>query len=283
MTSEEALDAVREYAQTGSQHAFARIVRAHVDLVYGAALRQVHGDVHLAEDVTQAVFIVLSRKAKSIRDKTVISGWLVKTARFCAHDALKRHYRQSRHEREAAAMRPTSYQPSTASALELNELLPHLDEALSHLPTRDRDAIVLRFLEQRSMRQVSKALGTTEEAAKKRVARAVGKLRHSFIRTGSPLSVPAVEGALRAYVPPEAPPALATTVLASIFSAGKASVASVAIADGAMQMMRSTKWMLTAVLGGTAVLIVLIPLIWWQVHLTAPTQSDTPTQQTVSK
>lgn len=282
MTPQEARIAVQEYARSGSQHAFARIVRDHVDLVYASALRQVRGDASLAEDVTQAVFIVLARKAKSLSEKTIISGWLVKTARFCANDAIKRHYRQVRHEREAAAMRPTSYQPSTASELEMTELLPHLDDALATLSTTDRNAIVMRYLQRRSLKDVSAALGTTEEAAKKRVARAVGKLRLSFIRVGAALPAPAFTQAIEGYRPEAAPPALATTILASVF-AGKASVASVAIADGAMQMMRSAKWILTAAVGGTAVLAILVPLLLWQFRASLFPHVEQPTQQTATR
>lgn len=282
MTPQEARSAVQEYARSGSQHAFARIVRDHVDLVYASALRQVRGDASLAEDVTQAVFIVLARKAKSLSEKTIISGWLVKTARFCANDAMKRHYRQVRHEREAAAMRPTSYQPSTASELEMTELLPHLDDALATLSTNDRNAIVMRYLQQRSLKDVSAALGTSEEAAKKRVARAVGKLRLSFIRVGTAAPPAAFTQAIESYRPPAAPPALATTILASVF-AGKASVGSVAIADGAMQMMRSAKWMLTAAVGGATVLAILIPLLLWQFRTNVFPHPEQPTPQTATR
>src|SRR5262245_3471592 len=253
MTPSESAQALGEYVQNGSQDSFARIVQAHIDLVYAASLRQVR-DPHMAEDVTQAVFIVLARKAKSLSPGTILAGWLIRTARFCAKDALKQRRRQLLREREAAAMKSNSIQPSAAAEIYLKEMLPHLDHALSKLSDKDRAAVALRFLEQRSLRDVSLALGTSEEAAKKRVARAVDKLRAGFSHTTAPSELNTVVSALAAYSNPTAPDHLASRVVGA--AEGKSfSATSLKIAEGALRTMRQNGWKLAAVLGGTAVLI----------------------------
>ena len=194
------------HVETRSEESFRALMARYVDLVYSSAMRQV-GNHATAEDITQAVFTVLARKAASLTRETVLAGWLVRAARYAALDALKLEARRAQRERAAAELEEPMTQPCEGEA-GWEQMAPHLDEALSQLSRGDRDAVVLRFFEKRSWREVGETLGSNENAARVRVGRAVEKLRTYFRKRGVAVSSASLTAALLANSVQAAPAGL---------------------------------------------------------------------------
>lgn len=167
---------LRDYAERQSETAFAELVRRHVDLVYSAALRMVC-DAHLAQDVTQGVFVALAQNARQLTEHPVLSGWLHRTARNQAANMIRSETRRRTREQEAVAM---NLQNETEADWETISL--YLDDALCQLDGADRDALMLRYFERKSAREMAGILGLSEEAAQKRVSRAVESLSEFFTK-----------------------------------------------------------------------------------------------------
>ena len=246
------LNLLREYARNNSEAAFAALVSRHVNLVYSVALRQVC-DLHLAEEITQAVFVILARKADSLDDKTILPGWLCRTARYASANALTIQRRRQHREQEAY-MQSTLNEPEPAETW--NQIAPLLDGALEQLGQKDHDALVLRFFENRTFAEVGATLGASEDAAKMRVNRALEKLRKFFTKRGVSSTTAIIAGMIAANSVQAAPVALAKSVIAVAIAKGAAASGStLTLIKGALKIMAWTKAKITVF---TAVGILLV-------------------------
>ena len=214
---------LRRYVRDRSESDFAEVVRRHLNLVYSSALRQVNGDTYLAQDVAQWVFTDFARKAPTLTNHRVLAGWLFTSTRFAAAKLVRGEQRRRVREQEAQLMQEISRADSSASC-DWARVRPVLDEVLGELGERDREAILLRYLEGSDFAQVGEKLALSENAARMRVDRAVDKLRALLARRGVTSTAAALTLALANQAVVAAPAGLAVTVtgtaLASVVAGG---------------------------------------------------------------
>ena len=244
------LELLRRYAEEQSDAAFEMLVKRYVNLVYSAALRSVETPAE-AEEITQAVFIILARKARSLRKGTILSGWLYQTARLTAANFRRREIRRARREKEAHMQSLVNESESDPWP----QVAPLLDQAMGGLNEKDRNAIVLRFFERKSLSEVGNAFGTSEDAAKMRVSRALEKLRKFFTKRDVTLSSAVVATAVSAHSVQAAPLDLATAVAVAATKASAVALPTLTLVKGTLNLMAWTKAK-TAIVVAAGVLLV---------------------------
>ena len=234
---------LRDYTGGRSEAAFAELVRRHVDLVYCAAMRMVH-DAHLAEDVTQSVFVVLARDARRLTGRSVLSGWLHRTAQNIAAQTVRTDVRRRAREQEAAAMNDL-LAPEPDAPWE--QIAPQLDAALGELSEPDRDALLLRYFERKSAGEMAQTLGISDEAAQKRVSRAVERLRQFLAKRGVTVGATGLVIVISANAVQAAPAGLGVAISTAVLLSGNVvSTSTVIAATKAIAMTTLQKTLITA-------------------------------------
>ncbi|MDR3377346.1 MAG: sigma-70 family RNA polymerase sigma factor [Verrucomicrobiae bacterium] len=245
------MELVRDYARRNSEAAFAELVRRQVNLVYSAALRHT-GIAAQAEEITQAVFIILARKAAGLREGTVLEAWLFETTRLTALSFLRAERRRQFREQEAYMQ--STLQDNAPDPV-WHRISPLLDEAMMRLGAKDREAVMLRYFKEQSLRETAAGLNISEAAAQKRVNRALEKLRSFFSKRGVSSTTVIIATTISANSVHAAPAALAKSV--SVIAAAKgaaASTSTLTLIKGALKLMAWTK-MKIAVVTGAAILL----------------------------
>ena len=273
---------LHDFAENGSETAFRTLVERHLSLVYASALRQLN-DHHLAEEVTQAVFILLAQKAASLAHRCVVAGWLHRTTHFVAQRTRRSEGRRREREQKAFAMQDSG---TTSPEAAWSDLAPLLDQALLQLSDADRHAILLRFFEQRNYREIAVALGLGEEAAKKRVNRALEKLRGFLGQWGVSVSLVTLGTLLSEHGVEAAPAHLARPILDQALKPNPAHPPPAIVAHLVLvtlqawrqaSRLRIAGWLISGIAGLTLVLAPLLPDLL--IHLRNP---PTPVAQPIA-
>jgi RNA polymerase sigma factor (sigma-70 family) len=241
------LDLLGQFSRDHSQEAFTALVNRHLNLVYSAALRQVRS-TQIAEEVSQTVFTTLARQAGSLQPRTILTAWLYQVTRNAAVDVVRREARRQAREQIAFQMSETN-DPAT----DWKHLEPLLDDAMNSLEETDRTAILLRFFENKSLREVGEQLAISEDAAQKRVSRAVDNLRGYFSSRKIATTAGAIAAAVSAHAVQAAPAALFTSVTAGAMLASGTLSATTALSTAKIIAMTATQKIIIAVLAAGAI------------------------------
>ena len=243
---------LRQYTEQNSEEAFATLVTRHVNKVYSVALRHTRNP-HQAEEITQAVFVILARKSPHLGKRVILSGWLYQTARLTAVTFIRSEIRRARREQEAYMQTLLNDNESDVWP----HIAPWLDEAMAGLNETDRHAVVLRFFDGKSMKEIGTALGANEDAAKMRLNRAVEKLRWFFKKRGIVLPAAVLTAAISANSVQAAPAVLTKSITAVVIAKGtSASGSTLTLVKGVLKLMAWTKTK-TVIVVGVGILIAL--------------------------
>jgi RNA polymerase sigma factor (sigma-70 family) len=260
MADQTDMDLLREFAARHNEAAFTALVERHLPMVYSVALRFV-GNGPDAEDVTQAVFVILTRKIPQLRRRLTLTGWLYETTRLTARQCLRTRARRQTRDQEVYMQ---STLDSAGTDTVWRQLGPHLEAAMSRLGEHDRTLLALRFYENKTGAEAAALLGIGEEAAHKRTARALDKLRQSFVKCGVSSTTAMLAGAISANSVQGAPVGLVVTISATAVKGVAVGAAVTSIVKGTLKIMTFAKIQLaigisTAILLAGGVATVALP------------------------
>lgn len=255
------------YARERAEAAFAELVRRYLGLVYHAALRQVGGDAHAAEEVSQRVFTLLARKAGTLSGHATIVGWLHTTTRWIARETVRAERRRRVREQEAYLMSELAKHDTAAA--EWERLRPVIDEAIAGLNECDREAVLLRFFAGLPLAQVGARLSVSENTARMRVERALEKLQARLVRRG----ITSIAAALGGVLGGQAATALPAGVMSGVMAAALAPTGGIAAAGagGWMLFMTASKTIWTA---GFVLLLASGGVAFWEMHGRAAARAE---------
>ena len=229
MHEEPDIQLLRNYAERGCENSFRALVARHTNFVYSAAIRQVHSP-DLACDIAQSVFTDLARKAQAvsdkISDKSSLVGWLHYGTRYLALNHLRDARRRFTNEKQAMEQLLTN----SESQADWGMVGPVLDEALESLREEDREALLLRYFKDYDFSAVGLALGVSDDAAQKRVSRALERLREFFVKRGITISASGLAVVLSANAIQAAPVGLAVTISSAALLTGTTALTATALA-----------------------------------------------------
>ena len=257
---------LQRYTRDRAEDAFGELVHRHLNLVYSAALRQVQSP-QLAKDVSQSVFNDLARSAGQLKKNTVLSAWLYEVTRRTAIDFIRQETRRKMREQAYTEMNVID----ATTDENWRDVLPHLDAAMEELESADRAAVLLRFFENKSLREVGEELGVSDEAARKRIGRAVERLRKFLSERG----VAVGSGGLIVLVTANALHAAPAGLAASISSTAFATAATVTASSGAAKLLAKGPLQKVLIIAGVGVATVAVVLI--SSHLTDSKPQSTTT------
>jgi RNA polymerase sigma factor (sigma-70 family) len=247
------IELLRRFVEQHSEADFAVLVRRQIDLVYSAALRQTRNP-HAAEEVTQAVFVVLARKAGSLLLLGTLTGWLYQATRLTAANYLRAESRRARRDQEAymqSLINETAEFPEEA----WTQTAPLLESAMGELSPADRDAVLLRYFQNKSLRDVGLELGINEDAARMRLNRALERLRRFLTRRDVSLSAAALATVLAANSVQAAPATLAASVAATVARGAIAGSSVAVLAKGTLSILAWARYKIMVGLGASAILV----------------------------
>src|ERR1043166_5763928 len=242
---------LRQYVENNSEEAFAELVARYINLVYSAALRQVHAP-QLAEEVAQSVFIDLARNMARLKPDTLLTAWLYQVTRRTAIDTIRRESRRQLREKTAVEMNAMN-----AANPDWNQIEPLLDDALDLLDETDRAAILLRYFENKSLREVGRTLGASDDAAQKRVSRAVERLREFFVKRGVSASAAGLTVVVSTHAVQAAPVGLAPSISTAAVATAAAGQVAGPFFKGLFLMSKAKTILVGALILGAGTLIIL--------------------------